>query len=52
MPAPISAYLMAFFGMALSATSGLALFSFVDHLDPPDVEVPPAKRTAPEHLAA
>ena len=51
-PAPLTTYLMAFFGMAFAATSALVLFYCVDHFDPPQVDTPKAQPTVPEHVAA
>ena len=52
MPAPLTTYLMAFFAMGFAASSALVLFSFVDHLDSPEIDVPKTKPMAPEHIAA
>ena len=52
MPAPLTTYLMAFFGIGLAAASAWTLFRYVDHLDPPKTDVPLEKPTAPEHKAA
>jgi hypothetical protein len=52
MPAPITTYLMSFLGMGVAALSARVLFSFVDHLDPLQTDLPKEKPTAPEHIAA